>query len=155
MIYRLAVAAVLTAALLAAAAPALAVARADATDHDVARQVADLSTRIERFVARNDPTPGGRARLVVTLRLPRRTPTTAAVRSFGLRTRAETAVATWHHGDDGSGRAVLAGLPLRSPLALDGPGRYRLRVRLWLVDGAPALSVRRFKSDTAPRPAHA
>lgn len=155
MIYRLAVATVLTAALLAAATPALSVARTDATNHAVASQVTDLSTRIERFSARNDPTPRGQARLVVTLRLPGRGPTRAAVRSFSVDNRAGVTVATWNHGDDGSGRARLSDHPIREALALDGPGRYRLVIRLWLVDGAPALSIRRFKSDTAARPGHA
>lgn len=146
MIVRLVIGVVLTASLVAVAAPAMSTASADAADSSVERQVTALSERLERFVATNDPTRGPGARHVTTLRLPERSVTSAGVEWLRVEDRDGPCVASWQVSEGTVETARLAGVPLRAPsgnLTLEEPGAHRLVFSLRASDDGQVLTVSR------------
>jgi hypothetical protein len=146
VIVRIVLAAVTTTALLAASSPALSAARADRADATVERQLSTLSERLSSLAAHNDATPAGAARQVVTLRLPERTVTTAAVDRLTVQTANGSCIATWTVGDRRRGREPLVDVPVRptdGALVLREPGTHRLAFTLTTSGGDPAVVVDR------------
>lgn len=146
MIVRLVIGVVLTASLVAVAAPAMSTASADAADSNVERQVSALSERLERIVATNDPTRGPGARHVTTLRLPERSVTSAGVEWLRFESRDGVGVASWQISEGASETTQVSGVPLRVPggnLTLGEPGPHRLVFGLRASDDGPVLTVSR------------
>jgi hypothetical protein len=152
VIVRVVLGVVLTAALFAAAAPAVSTARADAADSSVQRQLTALGERLQRMVATNDPTVGPGARHVTELTLPARTVTSAAVDRLRLGTSAGVGVASWRVGDTGGDSARLVGVPIRGAdggnLTLRESGAHRLAFGLRRQSGRTVLTVRRLGGST-------
>lgn len=146
MILRVVLGVVLTAAMVAAAAPAMSVGSADAADSTVQRQLDALSGDLETMVDTDDPTGGPGARHVAEIRLPARTLTSAGVARLRFSTRGDVGVATWRVGDDRTGRTRLAGVPIRADgghLTLRESGTHRLAFGLRARSNGPVLTVRR------------
>jgi len=155
VIVRVALAVVTATALLAASAPAMSTARADSADATMHRQLSAVSGQLESLAARDDATPDGSARRVLTVRLPGRTLTTAAVDQLTLRTQNDSAVATWQVADHGRDRKALADVPLRPDdgrLVLSDPGPHRLAFTLVKTGGERAVTVRRLDSGRRAEP---
>lgn len=146
MIVRLAIGVLLTAALVAVAAPAMSAASADAADSTVERQVRALSERLQGLVATNDPTVGPGARHVTTLRLPSRSLTSAGVDWLRLDSPEGHAIASWRVSESTTERQRLVGVPLRAPggnLTLRDAGDHQLAFRLRSQSGRTVITVRR------------
>jgi len=146
VIVRLVIGVVLTASLVAVAAPAMSTASADAADSSVERQVTALSERLERVVATNDPTRGPGARHVTTLRLPARSVTSTGVEWLRFESRGGVGLASWQVSEGQAGTARISGVPLRAPdgnLTLREPGPHRIVFSLRAGDDGPVLTVSR------------
>lgn len=155
MIVRVALAVVTATALLAASAPAMSTARADRADATMDRQLSALSDRLESLAARDDATPEGSARRVLTVRIPARTLTTAAVDRLSFRTQNGNGVATWRVADRNRDRELLADLPVRpdgGKLVLRDTGPHRLAFTLVTDGGERAVTVRRLESAGGTEP---
>lgn len=150
MIVRLVLAAVVTGALLAVSTPALSAAGVERTDAALERQLGALSDRLEHMVAADDPGEGASARVVATLRLPRRSLTSAGVERVTFRERGEVGVVTWQVGTGHRGRKLLVDAPLRpvgGGLTLAATGPHRLAFELAGRDGDPVVTVRRLAGE--------
>ncbi|MDS0281152.1 DUF7311 family protein [Haloarcula onubensis] len=148
MILRVALAVVLTTALLAAVTPAVANAGAERADGAVDRQLAALAAELETMVATDDPTADPGARHVVELRLPGRSLTSAAVTRLRFTSRGGVALATWRVGDGATRSSTrLAGVPVHAAgggaLTLRESGTHRLAFELRSQDGQRVLTVSR------------
>jgi hypothetical protein len=151
VILRVVLAVVLTTALLAVAAPAVADAGASRADRAVARQVGALSEALETMVETDDPTAGRGARHVTSVRLPDRSLTSAAITRLRVHSRDDVALASWHVGARHSSKR-LAPVPVRAAgggtLTLREPGIHRLAFELRLRAGAVVLTVNRLGGET-------
>nr|WP_254282161.1 hypothetical protein [Haloarcula salina] len=132
-------------ALVAASAPALSAARADAATGTVERQLETLASRLDALVATDDPTASGDARRVAALRLPARSYTSAGVDWLRFHGRAGTGVATWRVENRTVSRRVapLPVRPSRGTRRLSEPGSHRLVFALTRADGRRVLTVER------------
>lgn len=149
MIVRVVLAAVTATALMAASSPAASTARADRADAAMQRQVSAIAESLQSLVTRDDATPAGDARRVVTLRVPERTVTTAGVDRLTIRTADGGGVATWTVANRGQKREPLVDVPVRpadGALGLRDPGVHKLVFTLTTVDGRRVVSVRRLGS---------
>jgi hypothetical protein len=155
-VIRVALAALLAAALLGAATPAVEDARTDATERGLRADLSRVGAAAETLRSRHDAVrPGaGPARRTVEIVVPAAgwgvAPATVTVGSGP-----EDDGLAWRVGD-GPRHAVRVGVELRiwrdgnavtGSLRL-GPGRHRLVLSLVRVEGRPAVAVRGFKSDT-------
>ncbi|MEF8860939.1 MAG: hypothetical protein V5A40_04175 [Haloarculaceae archaeon] len=153
---RVALAALLAAALLGVTMPVIGDARSSATDRTLGADLARVGNAAESLAARHDAVrpEAGPARLTVGLVVPERdwgrAPATVTVGGDP----AGDSLA-WQVGD-GPRRSVGVGVELRvwraggpvdGSLRL-GPGRHRLVLSLVRVDGSQVVAVRGFKSDT-------
>lgn len=144
-------------ALVGVTAPALSVARADAANSAVERQLDELAAELETLVETDDATANGDARRTVEIRLPTRTYTNAGVRSLQFTERAGVGVATWRI-ESQSRNKHLVGIPIRttpSTAKLEASGTHRLVFVLMRADSQRVLSVHRFKSEAVARSRHA
>lgn len=153
MIFRVVLAVVLTAALLAVATPAMADAGASRADSTMDRRLETLSTDLGTMVETDDPTAGRGARHVVELRVPGRSLTSAAVTRLRFASREGVGVASWRVGDGAeTGSKRLAGVPIRGAdsgaLTLREPGTHRLVFELRSRAGEPVLTVRRLGGES-------
>ncbi|MBX0286096.1 DUF7311 family protein [Haloarcula salinisoli] len=152
MILRVVLAAVLTAALLAVALPAMADVGANRAESTMDRQLGTLGEELETMVETDDPTVGRGARHVAKLRLPDRSLTSAAVTRLRFLSREEVAVASWRVGDSATSRTRLAGVPVRGagggPVTVREPGTHRLVFELRSRAGKPVLTVKRLGGET-------
>lgn len=141
---RLVVGVVLAAALLAASLPAIEDARVDRTNAQVETTTSRLRVAAASLLATDAAVVGPGARRVVTVRLPDRTLTSAAVRSFVVRCRPFCTVVVDFEG--GHRRTFrLDDLPFRTPagpIRLDDPGPHRLVLGLRPAADGPVVTVR-------------
>lgn len=154
MIVRLVLVAVVTAALLAASLPAIAVARDDRTEATVEKQLRDLAERLRTFVAANDPTRPPSARRVETITLPSRSLTSAGVERIRFRTEQGTGVASATVGSGTRSTVPLVDIPILSgdgPFTLTRNGSHRLVFELGLANGTGMLTVDRLRSPSSQR----
>lgn len=146
MIIRVLLAAVVTAALLAVSTPAISAAAVERSDATLERQAEELSDRLERMVAADDPTEHASARLVATLRLPGRSLTSAGVSQVRFRRRSGVGLVTWQVGATHRGSRVLVDAALRAvgnPLVLRRAGPHRLSFELEGSEHHPVVTVQR------------
>lgn len=140
----LVVGAVLTAALLAASLPAIGDARADRTAAQADASVNRIWDAAGSLLATDDPVAGRGARRVVTVWLPARTLTSAAIERFVLGCRPTCAVDVRFGG--GRDRTYSLGdLPLRTPtgpVLFGGRGRHRLVLGLRPGPAGPIVTAR-------------
>ena len=152
MILRVVLAVVLTTALLAIAAPAMADAGASRADSAMHRQLGALADDLGTMVETDDPTVGRGARHVAELRLPDRSLTSAAVTRVHFSSREGVALASWRVGDGTTGHTRLAGVPVRAvgggALTLREPGPHRLVFRLRSRAEEPVLTVKRLGGES-------
>jgi len=146
VIVRVVLGVVLTAALVAAATPAMEAASTDSADSTVDRQAAELGDQLQKMVDTNDPTTGRGARHVTEFRLPEETVTSAAVTELRLHSREGVGVATWRVGESGTTSRHLVDVPIRADggaFTLRESGTHRLAFTLQSVSGRTVITVRR------------
>jgi len=141
VIIRIAVAALLTTALLGVGLPAAETARSERAATLARDELTELRETMARFETRNDATRPGlpSATRPYTLRVP-----AGVTVRLGVGPQNESM--RWSRGER-RGR-VETDLPLADTLRLTG-GTHRLRLRLVRVDGKVRIRVQRFKSDPA------
>jgi len=145
---RVALAALLALALVAATLPAVETARVERTDAALDREGDRLDRAAASLVRTSEAAAAGDARRTVVLRLPGR-----SWGSAGVDAEVADGSLRWRLSEGRWRERRLTAVVVPEPIALSA-GRNRLRLALVRRGGRAAVAVRPFKSDTEASPAH-
>ena len=153
MIARLAIATVLTTALLGVSTPAMKAASAERTDRSLERQFASLERDLDRLAAGNDPTEDGAARLVQSVSLPSESIVHGPVDAVRFSNHESGGHVTWSVSGGKTGSRAVAEQRFQlsaESLVLRSPGPHWLAFELRTGHDGPRISIRRLR----PRARH-
>ena len=143
---RIVLAAVLAVALLAVSLPAVENAQTDRTDEIVRSDLESLDAAALNLYTNDELVEGPDARRIVTVRIPERSWSAAAVDRVVIHGENETLT---YRIDGQPTRHVPANArlarPDRGPLVLDAPGEHRLVLRLVEHEGVSVVVVERYE----------